>query len=62
MAEMKGRLGSTVAELWLHGENSSERGPGKPEGLGANRGVSRVAHGKAKLTKATGATRARWRP
>jgi hypothetical protein len=51
-----------VAELRLHWENSGERGPGRPEGLGANRGVSRVADGEAELTEATGATRARRRP
>jgi hypothetical protein len=48
--------------LQLHGEDSSECGPGKPEGLGANREVSRVANGEAKLTEARSATRARRRP
>jgi hypothetical protein len=43
-------------------ENSGEHGPGGPEGLGANRGVSRVADGEAELTEATGAARARRRP
>jgi hypothetical protein len=42
--------------LWLHGKHSGERGPGKPEGLGANREVSRVANGEAELTEATNAT------
>jgi hypothetical protein len=44
--------------LRLHGKHSGERGPDKPEGLGANRGVSRAADGKAKLSGATDATRA----
>jgi hypothetical protein len=35
-----------------------ERGLGKPEGLGANRGVSRATDGEAELTKATNAMRA----
>jgi hypothetical protein len=38
-AETQGRLGATVAELWLHRKNSGEHGPGRLEGLGANRGV-----------------------
>jgi hypothetical protein len=45
--------------LRLHGEESGERGPRKPEGLGTNRGVSRVADGEAELTEATSAARAR---
>jgi hypothetical protein len=44
--------------LQLHGKHSGERGPGKPEGLGANRGVSRAADGEAELTRATDTTRA----
>jgi hypothetical protein len=44
--------------LQLHGEDSGECGPSKPEGLRANREVSRVADGEAELTEATGATRA----
>ena len=44
--------------LWLHREDSSERGPGKPEGLGANREVSRVADDEAEHTEATGVARA----
>jgi hypothetical protein len=51
-----------VAELRLHREKSGERGPGGPEGLGANRGVSRDADGEAELTEATSATWARRRP
>jgi hypothetical protein len=47
--------------LRLHGEGSSERGPDKPEGLGANRGVSRATGGAAELTEETGATRAQRR-
>jgi hypothetical protein len=42
--------------LQLHGKHSDEHGPGKPEGLGANRGVSRVADGEAELTWTTDAT------
>jgi hypothetical protein len=42
----------------MHGENSSECGPGGPKGLGANRGVSRVADGEAELTEETSAARA----
>jgi hypothetical protein len=48
--------------LRLHGEDSGERGSGKPEGLGVNREVSRVADGEAEFTEATGATRAQRRP
>jgi hypothetical protein len=40
----------------LHGKHSGERGLGNLEGLGANRGVSRVADGEAELTGATDAT------
>jgi hypothetical protein len=43
-------------ELRLHGKHSSECGLGNLEGLGANRGVSRVAVGEAKLTEAIDAT------
>jgi hypothetical protein len=46
----------------LQGEVSGERGVGEPEGLEANRGVSRVADGEAELTKAMGAAFARRRP
>jgi hypothetical protein len=48
--------------LWLHGEVSGERGPGKLEGLGADRGVSQDADDEAELTEATGEARARRRP
>jgi hypothetical protein len=48
--------------LWLHGQDTGERGPGKPEGLGTNREVSRVADGEAELIEATGVARARRRP
>jgi hypothetical protein len=48
--------------LRLHVEVFGECGPGEPEGLGANRGVSRVADDEAELTEATGVARARWRP
>jgi hypothetical protein len=44
--------------LRLHGKHSGERGPGKPEGLGANRGVSRATDGEAELTEETDTTRA----
>jgi hypothetical protein len=37
--------------LRLHEEDSGERGPGEPEGLGANRGVSRVADGEARARR-----------
>jgi hypothetical protein len=47
--------------LRLHGEDSGERGPDKPEGLGANRGVSRATGGAVELTEETSAIRAqRW--
>jgi hypothetical protein len=42
-----------VAELRLHRKNSGERGPGRLEGLGANRGVFHVAGDRAELTGAT---------
>ena len=45
--------------LRLHGDVSDERGPGEPEGLGANQGVSRVADGEAELTEAMGTVRGR---
>jgi hypothetical protein len=48
--------------LRQHGEVSDEHGSGEPEGLGANRGVSRVADGEAELTEAMGAAMARRRP
>jgi hypothetical protein len=41
---------------------TGERGPRETEGEGANRGVSRVAGDKAKLTNATNTARARRRP
>ena len=41
-----------MAELRLHGENSGEHGLGKPERLGANRGVSGADDDKAELTEA----------
>jgi hypothetical protein len=44
--------------LRLHRKHSGECGLGKPEGLGANRGVSRAADGEAELTGAMDATRA----
>jgi hypothetical protein len=59
MTGSQGRLRSVVAELRLHGESSGKRGPDEPEGLGANRGVSRAADDEAELTEATGAVRAR---
>jgi hypothetical protein len=37
-------------------------GPGKPEGEGANRGVSKVVGDKAELNDATDMARARRRP
>jgi hypothetical protein len=42
--------------LRLQGKHSGEHGPGKPEGLGANRGVSRATDDEAELTGATDAT------
>jgi hypothetical protein len=42
--------------LRLHGKHSGEHGSGNTEGLGVNRGVSRVADGEAELTGATDAT------
>jgi hypothetical protein len=47
--------------LRLHWKHSGERGPGKPEGLGANRGVSRVADGEAELTRAIDVMGTQWR-
>jgi hypothetical protein len=48
---------ATMAELRWHRKNSSERGPGGPEGLGANRGAFQVASDRAELTRATDAVR-----
>jgi hypothetical protein len=39
--------------LRLHGENAGERGPGEPEGLGANWKMSHIAGEEAELTEAT---------
>jgi hypothetical protein len=47
--------------LRLHGEDSHERGPDKPEGLGVNRGVSQATGGAAELTEEKSATRAQRR-
>jgi hypothetical protein len=47
--------------LRLHGEDSVEHGPNKPDGLGANRGVSQATGGAAELTEEMGATRAQRR-
>jgi hypothetical protein len=58
----QGDLGSTVAGLRLHGEDTGERGPGKLVGLGANRGVSRAADEEAELTEAVHAVETPWRP
>jgi hypothetical protein len=44
-----------VAELRLHRKNSGERGPGGPEGLGANRGAFQVVGDRPELTGATDA-------
>jgi hypothetical protein len=69
--QSQGRLsdGGNTGKPWfdggglrLHGEVSGERGPDEPEGLGANRGVSRVADDEAELTEATGAAMAGRRP
>jgi hypothetical protein len=49
----QGRDGATVVELRLHRRNSSERGPGELEGLGANLRVFQVAGDRAELTGAT---------
>jgi hypothetical protein len=59
---MLGDLGSTVAELWLQGEEAGGRGLGEPKGLGANRKMSHVAGEKAELTKATGVAETQQRP
>jgi hypothetical protein len=48
-----GDIGSTAVGLRLHGEDAGERRPGKPEELGANRGVSRVAGDKLEPIEAT---------
>jgi hypothetical protein len=48
--------------LRLHGENAGERGPGEPEGLGANQRVSHTIGEEVELTEATDTARARWRP
>jgi hypothetical protein len=45
-----------LTELRLHGENSGERGLGKPERFGANRGVSGAADDEAELTEAADTT------
>jgi hypothetical protein len=60
MAGTQGSLGATVADSGCTGKYSGERGLGEPEGLGANRGVSRVADGEAELTEATGVAGDRW--
>jgi hypothetical protein len=52
----------TAAGIRLHGENVSERGPGKIEGLGANQRLSRVAGEGVELTGATDAAGAQRRP
>jgi hypothetical protein len=57
-----GGLGSTAAGLRLHGEDVGERGPGEPEGLGANRRMSHAAGEEAELTKAVGTAETQWRP
>jgi hypothetical protein len=59
---MQGRLGSTVAKLRLHGENSGERGLGELEVLGANRGVSGADDDEAELTEAVDTAGAERRP
>jgi hypothetical protein len=51
-----------VARLRLHGEESCERGPNELEGLGTNRGVSRVAVEEAELIEAVGAAETPRRP
>jgi hypothetical protein len=51
-----------VAELRLQGEEASEREPGEPVGLGANRKTSHVAGKEAELTEATGAAETQRRP
>lgn len=43
MARTQEHLGSTAAELRLHGEIADEHEPGETEVLGANQRVSRVA-------------------
>jgi hypothetical protein len=54
----RGAVKSSVdgGRLRLHGKHSGEHRLGKPERLGANRGVSRVADGEVELTGATNAT------
>jgi hypothetical protein len=51
-----------VAELRLHKNHSSERGPGRRERGRAHRRVSRVDDGKAKLTVALDEARAQQQP
>jgi hypothetical protein len=50
-----------AAALRLREKGSGERGPGEPEGEGANRGASWVAGDKAELTEAMDTARARRR-
>jgi hypothetical protein len=45
----------------LHRKDPGEREPGKPEGLGANREVPRVADDEVELNEATGEAQARRR-
>jgi hypothetical protein len=58
VSEARRGHGSTTVELR---QRTSERGPGQPEGKGANRGASRVAGDKVELTEATNMARARRR-
>jgi hypothetical protein len=48
-----GSLGLKAMDSGCTGKHSGERGPGKQDGLRANRGVSRVADGEVDLTEAT---------
>jgi hypothetical protein len=51
-----------AAKLRLPSEEVGERGPGEPEGLGANQEVSHVAGEGAELTEATGAIETQQQP
>jgi hypothetical protein len=51
-----------AAKLRLQGEEAGELGPGKLEGMGANRMMSHIAGEEADLTEATSATETQRRP
>jgi hypothetical protein len=47
--------------LRLHGEDTYERGPGEPEGLGANQRMSHAGGEEVELTEVEGAAETQWR-